>query len=185
MKTRFAFAALVLCYYVYSQAIFAYCILVFVPFCYLYSNTQQTSVGKIAMECEGCSCCTRHVQHVADIHDRHAHTLNEMQERIVELTQKYKQTTTSIIHAQIESEKSRETGHAAVEMLRRYASQIGMEEPKQGFDLNSINKKLQDLIQENRLLTEKVAQSHELAQKEEVEHQTIVRDLQSQVVRLQ
>ena len=54
-----------------------------------------------------------------ETHQKHADELREMQSRIIDLTQKYKQTSASIIHAQKEAEKNREAGNAAIEMKRK------------------------------------------------------------------
>jgi len=108
-----------------------------------------------------------------------------MQTRITELTQKYKQTTVSIINAQNDAVKNREEGNAAIEMLRKYASQIGMIETEQNLDVTSIDKRIQNLIKENKILTDTVAQSSEIAERKHAEYQHIVGNLESRVTCLQ
>ena len=140
------------------------------------------------MEAEGqcrCSCCTKHVQQVADIQESHAYTLRQMQTSIIELTRKHKQTTASIIIAQNDAVKNREEGNAAIEMLRKYASQIGIIGTERNLNFTSIDKRIQELIKENKMLTDTVAQSSELAERNHAEHQEIVGNLKSHVARLQ
>ena len=120
-----------------------------------------------------------------ETHQKHADELREMQSRIIDLTQKYKQTSASIIHAQNEAEKNREAGNAAIEMLRKYALQIGVQETNKGFDAASIEKRLHQLIKENTSLSEEVSNLRALMEHGDSRHRQELRDLRDHISDLQ